>query len=274
MPHVEAARRVVICALAAVVLGLVGGGASAGQGGAPATVHLRAATVAQALRATFAHTQIRLHNLGREHADGALLSWHESNASFVRLGALASGAEVRFTIPEQVVTAGNQGTLKYYVHEVAARSMSADWLDDGFRLRFRLESAGAALKGYQTAFPKSRRDVGAPDVHLKEGGVTAILPPEVRAGSLSYAPARVVFDAHVVPAGSCARGEIDLCAELRRLVTKLGAIIEREVAGVLNREETRDCVADALRPHLPKIPGVVTAAAMSGDVVVITYRPR
>jgi hypothetical protein len=256
-----------------VVLRLAAG-ASAGPAGATAAVHVRAATVAHVLRATFAQTQLRLHNLGREHADGALLSWHEPNASFVRLGRLASGAEARFTVPEHVVTTTGHGTLKYYVRETAARSMSVDWLDEGFRLLFRLESPGAALKGYHTAFPHSRRDIGAPDVHLKDARVTAIIPPEVRAGSLSYAPVRVVFDADVVPAGSCVRGEIDLCAELRRSLTKLAAIVEREVAGVLNREETRDRVAEALRPHLPNALGVVTAAAVSGDVVVITYRPR
>jgi len=236
-------------------------------------VQIRASAVAVLIHTAFAGTRIQLHNLGAEHSEGAYLTWYEPNASFIRLGPLASGAEARFTIPEFVVNGGPYGFLKYYVNHVTVRSMSVDWQDGGFRLIFRLESVGAELKGYHTAFGTSRRDVGAPDLALKEMRITAVLPPAERAQSISYEPVRVDFSGEVVAAAACQRKGVDLCSELRRLRNRLGALVEREVAAALNREETRDRVADALRPHLKRF-GPLTGVAAAGDHLTITYTPR
>ena len=238
--------------------------------------------MASLIHAAFAGTQIRLHNLGREHSEGAYLTWHEPNTSFIRLGPLASGAEARFTIPEYVVNAGPYGSLKYYVNEISVRSMSADWQDAGFRLIFRLESAGAELKGYHTAFGKSLRDIGAPDLALKEMRITAVLPPAERAKSISYDPVRVDFTSEVVAAATCHHKSVDLCAELRRFRSRLRELVERELAAALNREETRDRVAEAVRVHLPDLMraakvnnfGTVTGVTATGDALTITYTPR
>ena len=266
----------VFACLATIFL-LSGSPGTAGVAGA--VVQIRASAVASLIHAAFAGTQIRLHNLGREHAEGTYLTWHEPNASLIRLGPLASGAEARFTIPEHVVNAGPHGTLKYYVNEITVRSMGADWQDAGFRLIFRLESAGAELKGYHTAFGKSLRDNGAPDLALKRMRITAVLPPAERARSISYDPVRVDFNPEVVAAGTCQQRGVDLCTELRRFRTRLKELVERELTALLNREETRDRVAEAVQAHLPELMrvarvrnfGAVTGVTATGDSLTITY---
>lgn len=277
MPMAGTRKITLIC----LVVGLLSGTRT--NAGAPGPVaEIRASTLTAVIHRAFAGTQIRLHNLGREHAAGPYLTWHEPNASFVRLGPLASGAEARFTIPEYVVNAGPHGTLKYYVNEITVRSMRADWQDAGFRLVFRLERVGAGLKGYHTALGTSRRDIGAPDLALKEMRITAVLPPAERARSLSYEPVRVDFSAEVAAARACQHKGVDLCAELRRFRNRLRELVERELTAALNREETRDRVADAVRVHLPELMRgakvrnfrAVTGVTMSGDVVAITYTPR
>ena len=263
-----------------VAMSLSGSPGTAGVAGSVAQI--RASAVASLIHAAFAGTEIRLHNLGRERAEGAYLTWHEPNASLIRLGPLASGAEARFTIPEYVVNAGPHGILKYYVNEITVRSMSADWQDPGFRLIFRLESVGAELKGYHTTFSKSLRDIGAPDLALKDMRITAILPPTERAKSISYDPVRVDFSAEVAAASGCHHRSLDLCAELRRFRTRLRELVERELAAALNREETRDRVAEAVRVHLPDLMraarvkdfGTITRVTATGDSLAITYTPR
>jgi len=277
--HIHAVRASAVGALIAALL-VSGSPGTAGVAGS--TAQIRASAVASLIHAAFAGTQIRLHNLGREHAEGAYLTWHEPNASFIRLGPIASGAEARFTIPEYVVNAGPHGTLKYYVNEITVRSMSADWQDAGFRLIFRLESVGSELKGYHTAFGKSLRDIGAPDLALRAMHINAGLPPAERAKSISYDPVRVNFSAEVVATGTCRHKGVDLCAELRRFRNRLRDLVERELAAALNREETRDRVAEAVRAHLPDLMraarvrdfGAVTGVAMAGDLLAITYTPR
>ena len=269
----------VFACLATIFL-LSGSPGTAGVVGAVAQI--RAAAVASLIHAAFAGTQIRLHNLGREHAEGPYLTWHEPNASLIRLGPLASGAEARFTIPEYVVNAGPYGSLKYYVNQITVRSMSADWQDEGFRLVFRLESAGVELKGYHTAFGKSLRDTGAPDLALRAMRITAVLPSAQRAKSISYDPVRVDFNTEVVAAGTCRHKGVDLCAELRRFRTRLVELVERELADALNREETRDRVAEAVRVHLPDLMraarvnnfGTIVGVTATGDSLTITYAPR
>jgi hypothetical protein len=238
--------------------------------------------VAALFRAVFAGTRVRLHSLGRERADGASLTWHERDASVIRLGPLAGGAEARFTIPEVAIDAGPRGRLKYYLNEVTARSMTAEWLDAGVRLIFRLDGVGAELKGFHTAFPRSLRDIGAPDVALKEVRIHAVLPVAARAASLSYDPVRVEFAAAVAAAGPCQHKGVDLCAELRRFSTRLAALVERELTALLNREETRDRVAEAARVRLPDLMrparaagfGEVTGVKAAGEDLAISYRLR
>ncbi len=279
MRHIHAVRASAVGALVAALL-VSGSAGTAGVAGS--TAQIRASAVASLIHAAFAGTQIRLHNLGREHSEGAYLTWHEPNASFIRLGPLASGAEARFTIPEYVVNAGPHGTLKYYVNEITVRSTSADWQDAGFRLIFRLESVGAELKGYHTAFGKSLRDIGAPDLALRAMHITAVLPPAQRAKSVSYDPVRVDFNAEVAAAGTCRHRGVDLCTELRRFRTRLAELVERELAAALNREETRDRVADKVRLHLPDLMrgarvnnfGAVTGVTISGDYLAVAYTAR
>ena len=279
MRHIHAVRASAVGALVAALL-VSGSAGTAGVAGS--TAQIRASAVASLIHAAFAGTQIRLHNLGREHAEGAYLTWHEPNTSFIRLGPVASGAEALFTIPEYVVNTGPHGTLKYYVNQISVRSISADWQDAGFRLIFRLESAGAELKGYHTAFGKSLRDIGAPDLALKEMRITAVLPPAERARSISYEPVRVDFTSEVVATATCHHKGVDLCNELRRFRNRLRDLVERELAAALNREETRDRVAEAVRAHLPDLMraarvrdfGAVTGVAMAGDLLAITYTLR
>lgn len=247
-----------------------------------AVAHVPGPTVARLFREAFAGTRVRLHNLGRERANGALLSWHEREASFIRLGPLVGGVEARFTIPEHVVDAGPNGHLKYYVNEVTARSMTVEWQDAGVRLIFRLQGTGAALKGLHTAFSRSLRDIGAPDVALKEIRIQAILPPAERARSIAYEPVRVEFGAEVAAASACHHKGIDLCADARRFSARLGALVARELTALLNREDVRDRAAEALRIRLPDLMraagavhfGEVMRVTAAADVLAIHYKSR
>ncbi len=268
----------IVFLLAALLLSAAPGRAGVAQ----LAVQIRASSVVSLIHTAFAGTQVRLHSLGRERAEGPYLTWHEPNASFVRLGPMVGGAEVRFTIPELVINTGPHGFLKYYVNEITVRSISAGWDTSGFRLVLRLESAGTELKGYHTALSKSARDNGAPDVALKDMRITVSLAPAARAKSISYDRTTVDFAGAVTAAGNCRYKGMDLCGELGRFRTRLRERVEGELGAALNREETRDRVADLVRAHLPDLlraagarnVGAVTEVTVSGDALTVAYEPR
>ena len=270
---------IAICCL--MVLALVSGGpGSAGAAGPVAQV--RVSSMVPLVHNAFAGTQIRLHNLGRERPEGPYLTWHEANASFIRLGPLVGGAEARFTIPEYVINAGPYGFLKYYVNDITLRAVSVGWEDAAFRLILRLETAGTELKGYHTALSKSHRDNGAPDVSLDKMRIDVVLPPEHRARSVSYGLPRVLFGGNVQANGGCRFKGMDLCGDLSRLRARLKELIEGELGAALNREEARDRLADVLRTRITELMraagvknfGAVTAVTVAGDFLVISYSAR
>ncbi|MEM7553650.1 MAG: CARDB domain-containing protein [Cyanobacteria bacterium P01_A01_bin.84] len=231
---------------------------------------INADLIARLIKGAVNGSELHLHNRGGKRGD----SYHQKNASYIKLSRLLGGTTQKFTIPETKIDAKAYGWLRYYVNDVNLSRFDIKRDGNRFKLSLFFESNGTELKGYHTARFVDFGDKGAPDIQMNNMRLDIFLTPAKDSrGRLTYSQADVKFDAKIQAGGICNFKTVNFCGSSYK--SKIAKGIENAVRAQINNPTTRNKLAAAFAPQLTKFGiGKIVSVRIQGSYLIVEHQSQ